>query len=96
MVGIRFKVVDLCKKDAMSVVPQDVIRYDLERCAEILRSEGFDVKGPGVMIRASRDGTEITLYKNGRMMMTPVENKEKVRELAEDFYALMEAARERP
>lgn len=96
MVGVRFKVVDLCKKDAMSVVPQDVIRYDLERCAEILRSEGFEVKGPGVMVRASRDGTEMTLYKNGRMMMTPAENKEKVRKMAEDLYALMEAALERP
>jgi TATA-box binding protein (TBP) (component of TFIID and TFIIIB) len=96
MVGIRFKVVDLCKKDAMSVVPQDIIRYDLERCVEILRSKGFEVKGPGVMIRASRDGTEMTLYKNGRMMMTPVENKEKVRDLAQNFYALIETARERP
>jgi TATA-box binding protein (TBP) (component of TFIID and TFIIIB) len=96
MVGIRFKVVDLCKKDAMSVVPQDIIRYDLERCVEILRSKGFEVKGPGVMIRASRDGTEMTLYKNGRMMMTPAENKEKVRDLAQNFYALIETARERP
>ena len=96
MVGIRFKVVDLCKKDAMSVVPQDIIRYDLERCVEILRSKGFEVKGPGVMIRASRNGTEMTLYKNGRMMMTPAENKEKVRDLAQNFYALIETARERP
>ncbi|MDD1773214.1 MAG: hypothetical protein LUQ14_01145 [Methanomassiliicoccales archaeon] len=92
---MKFKVISLCKKDAMSVVPQEVVRYDLERCAEILRSKGFEVKDPGVMVRASRAGIETVLYKNGRMMVSPAENKETVREIAEEFYAMVESARER-
>jgi len=92
---MKFKVISLCKKDAMSVVPQDVVRYDLVRCAEILRSKGFEVKDPGVMVRASRGGIETVLYKNGRMMVSPAESKEIVREIAEEFYAMVESARER-
>jgi TATA-box binding protein (TBP) (component of TFIID and TFIIIB) len=92
---MKFKVISLCKKDAMSVVPQEVVRYDLARCAEILRSKGFEVKDPGVMVRASRGGIETVLYKNGRMMVSPAENKEIVREIAEEFYAMVESARER-
>jgi len=93
---MKFKVISLCKKDAMSVVPQQVVRYDLEKCAEILRSKGFVVKDPGVMVRASRDGTEIVLYKNGRMMVAPAESKDAVRAIAESFYAIVEPAQERP
>jgi hypothetical protein len=55
----------------MSSVPQEVVRYDLEKSAEVLRSKGFEVKGPGVMVRASRGGTETILYKNGRIMVSP-------------------------
>jgi hypothetical protein len=47
------------------------------------------------MVRASRDGTEVTLYKNGRMMINPAESKEKVRAIAEEFYTIIESARER-
>jgi TATA-box binding protein (TBP) (component of TFIID and TFIIIB) len=93
--SMRFKVVSLCKKDAMSAVPQEVVRYDLEKSAEVLRSKGFEVKGPGVMVRASRGGTEIALYKNGRMMINPAENEESVRAIAEEFYTIIESARER-
>jgi ribonuclease HIII len=92
----RFKVVSLCKKDAMSSVPQEVVRYDLEKSAEVLRSKGFEVKGPGVMVRASRGGTETILYKNGRIMVSPAGSKEVVRAIAEEFYAIVESARERP
>jgi len=91
---MKFKVVSLCKKDAMSVIPQEIVRYDLEKCAEVLRSKGFEVKDPGVMVRASRGGTETVLYKNGRMMVNPAESKEKVRAIAEEFYAMVESARE--
>ena len=91
---MKFKVVSLCKKDAMSVVPLEVVRYDLERCAEILRSKGFEVKDPGVMVRASRGGTETILYKNGRMMVSPAESKEYVKAIAEEFYAIVESAHE--
>ncbi len=94
--SMRFKVVSLCKKDAMSLVPQEVVRYDLEKCAETLRSKGFEVRDPGVMVRASRGGIETILYKNGRIMVSPAESKEVVRAIAEEFYAIVESARERP
>jgi hypothetical protein len=94
--SMRFKVVSLCKKDAMSAVPQEVVRYDLEKSAEVLRSRGFEVRDPGVMVRASRGGIETILCKNGRIMVSPAESKEVVRAIAEEFYAIVESARERP
>jgi hypothetical protein len=34
---VKFKAVRLCKEDAMSVVPTEILRYDLERVVQLLR-----------------------------------------------------------
>lgn len=91
---MKFKVVSLCKKDAVSVVPQEVVRFDLDKSAEILKSEGFMVRSAGVMLTATGRGLEVTIYQNGRMLVHPAESKERVKEAAQDMYALLETARE--
>jgi ribonuclease HIII len=73
----------------MSAVPQTPIRFDLERSTTSLRTNGYDVQENLVMVIAKKDSVEVTLYKNGRLLVTPATDKEVVRELAEVFYSFL-------
>ncbi|HEY3419467.1 MAG TPA: hypothetical protein VGK23_02855 [Methanomassiliicoccales archaeon] len=42
-----------------------------------------------VMIVAKKDGVEVTLYMNGRLLLTPATDKEATRGLAELFYSFL-------
>lgn len=90
---VKFKVVRLCKQEAMSVVPTDVLRFDLDRVAELLRDKGFETAMQGPMLIAKKD-IEITFYTSGRMLLSKVENKEKATEAATMLYAAVEGAAE--
>jgi hypothetical protein len=41
------------------------------------------------MVIAKKDNVEVTLYMNGRLLVTPATDKEAVRKLAEDFYSYL-------
>jgi ribonuclease HIII len=73
----------------MSAVPQTPIRFDLERSTTSLRTNGYEVQENLVMVIAKKDSVEVTLYKNGRLLVTPATDKEVVRELAEVFYSFL-------
>jgi ArsR family metal-binding transcriptional regulator len=91
---MKFKVVRVCESRALSSIPQVPVRYDLHRAAELLSQEGFEVSDQEVMLVSKRARIEITLYTNGRLMMEPVEAKEQAQQIANDFYSVIEGARE--
>jgi len=91
-VSMRFKVVRLCKTNALSIVPQEVVRFDLEASAAILKEQGYNVEDSGVMIVAGKSGIDITIYQNGRMMIHPATEKERAREIAAELYSIMNSA----
>ncbi len=84
---MKFRIIRICKSEAMSAVPQTPIRFNLDRTSESLRANGFEVDQNPVMIIAKREGVEVTLYTNGRLLVTPATDKEAVRELAESIYS---------
>ncbi len=86
---MKFKVVRLCKADALSIVPQEVVRFDLEASSGILREEGYDIEDSGIMIVARKGRTDITIYRNGRMMIHPATEKERAREIATELYSIL-------
>jgi TATA-box binding protein (TBP) (component of TFIID and TFIIIB) len=86
---MKFRIIRICKSEAMSAVPQTPIRFDLERSSSSLRKNGYEVQENPVMVIAKKDNVEVTLYKNGRLLVTPATDKEAVRELVEDFYAFL-------
>jgi hypothetical protein len=86
---MKFRIIRICKSEAMSAVPQTPIRFDLERSTTSLRTNGYDVQENLVMVIAKKDSVEVTLYKNGRLLVTPATDKEVVRELAEVFYSFL-------
>jgi ArsR family metal-binding transcriptional regulator len=90
---MRFKVLRVCQSNALSVVPQEVVRFDLDKAAEVLGEAGYLVTHSDVLVIASKDGKEITLYTNGRLMMHPVEGRDAAATLADEFYARIEEAK---
>jgi hypothetical protein len=86
---MKFRIIRICKSEAMSAVPQTPIRFDLVRSSASLRDHGYDVEENPVMSIAKKDGVEVTMYMNGRLLVAPATNKEAVRELAELFYSYL-------
>ena len=86
---MKFRIIRICKSEAMSAVPQMPIRFDLERSVTSLRSNGYEVEDNIVMVTARKEGVEVTIYKNGRLLVTPATDKEAVRVLAENLYSYL-------
>lgn len=86
---MNYKVVRICDSDALSVIPKESVRFDLDRCDEVLKSNGLEVENVGVMITTSLDGVEITLYRNGRLMFHPLGDKDRAGALADRFFSII-------
>lgn len=84
-----FRLIRVCKGEAMSAIPQMVVRYDLRASALSLMQNGYEVDDKEIMIIARRSGIEITLYVNGRLMLAPMDDKERAKSLANSFYDLL-------
>lgn len=91
---MRFKALRVCQSKGFSVVPQEVVRYDLAKAADILEKDGYEVSPSEVMVLATKEGVEVSLYVNGRLMVQPVESKDMAISMAEGFYARIDGARE--
>jgi hypothetical protein len=92
---MRFKVLRLCQSKGFSVIPQESVRFDLERSSVLLKKEGYEVDASDVMVTATVEmGLDVTLYANGRLMVQPLESKDEAQRIAEKFYSLIEGARE--
>jgi hypothetical protein len=91
---MNYRLIRVCKGEAMSAIPQTVVRYDLKASAAALARDGYEVEDKEVMIVARRAGIEITLYINGRLMMAPMDDKESAKRSADSFYRLLIEAKE--
>ncbi len=93
---VKFKVVRLCKDEAVSIVPTQMLRYDLNRAARLLEERGYDVVSQGLMIIAKGQGHEVTLYASGRILLSGVKDRGEAAEVAEQVYATVEGSVESP
>jgi hypothetical protein len=91
---MNYRLIRVCKGEAMSAIPQTVVRYDLKASALALALDGYEVEDKEVMIVARRSGIEITLYINGRLMMAPMDDKESAKRSADSFYRLLIESKE--
>jgi hypothetical protein len=85
---MMFKVVRICGSVANTVLPEERIVFDLTRSALILEDLGYSVTDRDVMLLATKDGVEVSVYRTGRMVIHPAE-KEKAWELANELYELL-------
>lgn len=85
---IKYKVVQLCQQDALSIIPTERITIDMEKTAEHLIKNEFSAENEGVMVTASKDGIGISIYKNGRILISGTTSKEKADEIGHDIYSI--------
>ncbi len=85
---MRFKVVRICGSEANTVLPEERIAFDLPRAATILQDLGYTVSNRGVMLLATKDGIEVSIYRTGRMVIYPAE-KERAKEMADVLYVTL-------
>jgi len=85
---MNFKIVRMCKQDAMSAVPMDNIKIDLARTTPKLRGGNYQVDTSDVMLIARDRYHEVTIFRNGRLMIGPVKGKEEAAQIAEIIYSL--------
>lgn len=86
-----FRLIRLCKGDGYSVVPQEIVDYDLQASAEALRAAGFQVLRSDILLIGDRDGYKHTIYRNGRMLIEPCPEKEAARRAAQELFGLLRA-----
>lgn len=89
---MRFKVVRLCKEQAMSIVPQSPGSFDLHKAGAKLAENGYEVIDQGVMVIAKKGDLEVTMYRSGRLLVHPAGTKEEATEIAESVYDIVEGA----
>ena len=86
---MRFRLVRICKGESISAIPQEIIRFDFHASARNLKEQGYQVEDKEVMLIARKDGLEVTAYVNGRLMLNPMNDKERAKVVADGFYSLM-------
>ena len=91
---VRVKVIRRCKEEAVSIVPTQMLRYDLDKVAMLLAGKGYEVVSQGLMVIAKGHQHEVTFYASGRMLLTGSERKERAAEMAETIYATVEGSLE--
>ena len=74
-----------------SIVPQEIVDYDLPASAEALRKAGFAVLRSDILLVAERGGFNHTIYRNGRMLFTPTPEKEEAHSIATELFSLLRA-----
>lgn len=91
---MKFKIVGICSVEALSAIPKEPVRFDLDRASEILEAEGHVLENLSVMVTIQFDGREVTIYQNGRISIYPAESEEIAADIAKRFYDKIEKARE--
>jgi hypothetical protein len=84
-----FRLIRLCKGDGYSIVPQEIVDYDLPGSADGLRAAGFEVLRSDILLVAQRQAFKFTVYRNGRMLIEPAPEKEEARKAARELFGLM-------
>jgi hypothetical protein len=51
---MRFRLIRICKGEAISAIPQDVVRYDLKASIPTLVQNGYEVEDRDMMLVTKR------------------------------------------
>ncbi len=89
---VRYKLIRLCKEDAMSVVPLEMYRYDLSAASRLLQEKGYEVVAHGPMITIREPDHEATFYPSGRILLSHVESREVATAVADRVYETVEGS----
>ena len=74
---MKFTTARLCGGKALMAISADEMQIDIESAAEDLRSQGLDISNEDEMMCVFQwNGMETTLYRQGKVMFFPLEDKQ--------------------
>ena len=74
---MKFTTARLCGGKALMAISADEMQIDIESAAEHLRSQGLDISNEDEMMCVFQwNGMETTLYRQGKVMFFPLEDKQ--------------------
>lgn len=74
---MKFTTARLCGGKALMAISADELDIDMNAAAERIVSEGFPISTKdGMMMTFQWNGMETTLYKQGKVMFFPLEDKQ--------------------
>ena len=89
MIPLEFLAVKPCKYDAFEVVPKSKISLDLDDIEKVLARNGYEIlSNPKVMLVVKKEA-EITIYPRGRLLIHPVQKRERAEHLAKELYSVL-------
>lgn len=83
---MRFRVERICRSDSMSAIPLEKVRFDLARSCDSLRSNGYEVESHELYLVIKAGPLDLTIYGSGRVLVHPLNDKKKAKELAETIF----------
>jgi hypothetical protein len=86
---MKFRVERICRTDSMSAIPMERRRFDLASSAVSLQGAGHHVESHELYLVVDVDGLELTVYPSGRVLIHPLNDKNKAKELAQRLFVLL-------
>lgn len=83
---MRFRIERICRSDSMSAIPLEKVRFDLARSCDSLRSRGYEVDSHELYLVTKVGPLDLTIYGSGRVLVHPLNDKKKAKELAETIF----------
>ncbi|KAF5040970.1 hypothetical protein DSECCO2_527830 [anaerobic digester metagenome] len=83
---MKFRVERICRSDSMSAIPLEKVRFDLTRSCDSLRSKGYEVESHELYLVTKIGPLDLTIYGSGRVLVHPLNDKKKAKELAETVF----------
>ena len=73
---MRFTTARLCGGRSLMAISADPLDIDLSKAAEVISSRGLDItQQDEMMVVFQWNGMEVTLYRQGKVMYFPLEDK---------------------
>lgn len=86
---MKFRVERICRTDSMSAIPMEHRRFDLPLSVIQLEEAGHKVESHELYLVVTVDGLDLTVYPSGRVLIHPLNDKSKAKELAQRLFVLL-------
>ncbi|MCG7844296.1 MAG: hypothetical protein MIO90_02560 [Methanomassiliicoccales archaeon] len=86
---MKFRVERICRTDSMSAIPMERRRFDLPASVVSLEAAGHAVESHELYLVVDVDGLNLTIYPSGRVLIHPLNDKGKAKELAQRLFVLL-------
>jgi len=86
---MKFRVERICRSDSMSAIPLEKVGIDLAASERALKDAGYGVETQELYLTVKIEGFDVTVYPGGRVLIHPMNDKKKAKDLALRLFDLV-------